>query len=299
MYEIEVVLENEIDERPDNYNTACHCISEHPSHEAESRKDFDVSATTFDKWMPLILKSRNIANDSRTITLPGYIVDDLIVAVRCYKTLGKINERCIKDLMEEGCFKALGIFDGQRKWFCRCDDVSPKDGINADKPLKTVSDLLRVLTTSWRMHGAYARYSGGGFRLHFLPWDFEADTMNEFRIFVPPTHSIEEAKISAVSQYSWWRPITSEIEAKIPNVIKSSERILESIKANENAESLKQGFSFDVQCRGSEVQLIELNGFGALQATGACLFNWVSDRHILYDEDDIDKIIVRICKKSN
>jgi hypothetical protein len=30
------------------------------------------------------------------------------------------------------------------------------------------------------------------------------------------------------------------------------------------------------------VQLVEINPFGALSGCGACLFNWVMDRKVLY-----------------
>ena len=108
--------------------------------------------------------------------------------------------------------------------------------------------------------------------------------------------------MTAISQYKWWQPVLPLLEAHLDEGVAAAQAILEQIQRYDAALAtpLKQGFTFDLQYREGGFQLIELNGFGALQATGACLFNWVSDRHILYDEGDDDDdrhIIVRICKE--
>lgn len=279
---------------PEQYNTVCHRVSEHPSHEEESQRPFDLDATTFDKWLPLIAESRGIKTE--ILMLPFWMVAELTTAAKCFKSSGRIMQSVIDDLIHEKPFRDTTLFDG-RKWFVRADDVSPKDGEGSAEPVTTLQQLFKLLTTSWRLHGAYCRHKGGPFRLHLLPWDDQADTQTEFRVFVAPTDTIHNARVTAISQYSWWRSILPHIKERIPEVVKAAEAMLETIKQQGSiAEPLRQGFSFDLQCRDT-IQLIELNGFGALQSTGSCLFNWVSDRHILYDEnDESQEVVVRICE---
>jgi len=46
---------------------------------------------------------------------------------------------------------------------------------------------------------------------------------------------------------------------------------------------MEYGFTFDVVLqREIEIQLIELNPFGALSGCGGCLFNWIQDAELMY-----------------
>lgn len=296
---IEVVPKERVDERPEDYNTAAHRISEHPAHVEEADIEFDINATTFDKWLPLILESRGMETQYQSILLPNTIIPDLMDAVRIYKTTGSVPSRSIMSLKGEVCFSTLTCFDANKRWFVRSDDVSGKDGEGADKPITTIDQLLILLTTSWRLYGSYARHKRGSFRLHLLPWDDDTDAMNEFRVFVPPSTDISKSRISAISQYRWWSTIPEAMKGRLPEIVDAACTIFASIqRQGAMSKALAQGFSFDIQWRSSGTQLVELNGFGALQYTGACLFNWVADRHILYDEMEADldhQIIVRIC----
>ena len=52
----------------------------------------------------------------------------------------------------------------------------------------------------------------------------------------------------------------------------------------EKDEVIENGFVFDVveNAQTHEVQLLELNCFGAMTGCGACLFHWIKDAEILY-----------------
>jgi hypothetical protein len=58
---------------------------------------------------------------------------------------------------------------------------------------------------------------------------------------------------------------------------------------------VKYGPSFDVGLhRNNEIQLIEINPFGALSRCGACLFNWGLDARVLYGlEEDMVFIVTQ------
>ena len=44
----------------------------------------------------------------------------------------------------------------------------------------------------------------------------------------------------------------------------------------------KEGFVFDVFDTTSEMQLVEVNPFGAMSGCGSCLFHWIRDAKTLY-----------------
>jgi len=46
-----------------------------------------------------------------------------------------------------------------------------------------------------------------------------------------------------------------------------------------------------------EVQIIELNPFGSEMSSGAGLFNWKTDRELLYGEKNQDKPHIRVLTK--
>lgn len=308
-YTLQTISIADVDDYPERYNTADHRISEHPAleNEMKEKSKYDPNATTFDKWLPLILKSRALkTEDVITFSLPRQTVETLIDCTTLFRVLGKINNDIQQDLEQEPAFQDLdrNYKDILKKgWFCRADDVSAKDAMDAEKPIKTISDLVIRLMTSGRLHNAYVRAQMTcpfQFQLHLLPWDDSITTLHEFRVFVPATQ-----RITAISQYSWYRPFPEPLVPHIQRIVEQADAILKDIlrfsqTMEINPISQGQPFTFDVHWRPKEkkCELIELNGFGALECTGACLFHWVQDRHIIYDEDDDDDspILFRITK---
>ena len=57
-----------------------------------------------------------------------------------------------------------------------------------------------------------------------------------------------------------------------------------------------RGFVFDVieDPNTQDVQLIELNDFGAMTGCGACLFHWVRDAKLLYGLEEKAEVRVTI-----
>ena len=211
---VETIPESRVDAAPEQFNTACHRISEHPAHKEESERSFDLGATTFDKWLPLILKSRGLdaEGETHTIVIPNWLVIELMAAAKTYKASGSIMKASLAEMKTEAPFCDLSFLSNALNntgWFCRADDVSGKDGVGSEIPLRNVDQLLTLLVTSWRLHGAYARHlahnvtnvtnvtNDSPFRLHFLPWDLKADTRTEFRVFSSLARPSRSAFVSA------------------------------------------------------------------------------------------------------
>ena len=184
---VEVIKQDRVDDAPEQYNTACHRISEHPAHRDESTKEFDLEATTFDKWLPLIAQSRGIQGQIETLHVPRWLIRTFKDAVKGYRASGQVMQSVLKEMLQEPPFRAVSFLDGRRRWFFRADDVSPKDGVSGTVPVCTTEDVLTLLLTSWRLHGAYCRFmakeGNDSFTLHFLPWDDQASSLRQLMIF--------------------------------------------------------------------------------------------------------------------
>jgi hypothetical protein len=145
------------------------------------------------------------------------------------------------------------------------------------------------------------------------PWNDEMDTASEFRVFVPPpaARGITNAhtgalRVSGVSQYKWHDVLSLPFEMSVEEVVERVSsgakgmlaRIAEYISAELEADIvdllLRYGFSFDVALReDGNVQLVEINPFGAMSGCGACLFNWVIDGRMLYGlEESVVAIVL-------
>ena len=148
-------------------------------------------------------------------------------------------------------------------------------------------------------------------RVYLLPFRPEMDSRREWRVFCPPPAAGEEVgsgvgRVVAVSQYSWhqpWQPAGQDVveEGWRDMVKRTAERVLKGVTRVhgllvEHAERLKreeerawvmermveEGFTFDVFDTREEVQLVEVNPFGAMSGCGSCLFHWIRDAEVLY-----------------
>ena len=144
--------------------------------------------------------------------------------------------------------------------------------------------------------------------MYLFPWREDIRTELEYRVYCPPPLAESdnpgksaEAKISAISQYNWhtpWYHAASESKYKglTQALLKSCRDLHQKIVTSPAfTERLKsRGFVFNVvedPCT-HDVQLIELNGFGAMTGCGACLFHWIRDAKLLYGLED--KVEVRV-----
>lgn len=252
--------------------------------------------------------------------------------MRCHSSWvssGHISRALLDDTVETWESTPSGralkhVFDGKKQWFFRLDNMSPKDSpINGKKPAKSLQDIVVKLASSMRAYGSLHREKQeaeeqgkemvikGVLNL----WNDSMDATREFRIFVPPPAvslgreavSAEDLRIVAIAQYRWPMPfepperLTAEKVAEV--VYEGAQRVLQDII--EHAWRcldkdildllLKYGLSFDVIIQQDiDVQLIELNPFGALSGCGACLFNWIVDARVLYGlEDEVPFLITQ------
>lgn len=136
------------------------------------------------------------------------------------------------------------------------------------------------------------KHEEDGAKIYFLPWDNTMTSKREFRVFCPP--STNTPKITAISQYAWHSPfLFSEgetTESVCSTVVAGSERVLDEIRNSKgfNSALQRQGFTFDIRLRDEgNMELIELNAFGALTGCGSCLFHWIRDFQRFYHGTNI------------
>ncbi|KAJ4983595.1 hypothetical protein SVAN01_10914 [Stagonosporopsis vannaccii] len=265
-------------------------------------------------WQPLIAQSQNMS-DSHVVQIPGFLHEDLMRCHAAWVATNRfppelINETVMawqstkrgKDLVE--------ILDGERNWFVRLDQMSPKDSpFGGNGPSSTFEDVVVKLCSSMRAWNclqnerADAEAQRRDLRMEMVLnlWDDDMDAGREFRVFVPPPAArgaqveVGQLKVSAISQYTWAFPFTypfglglrqtASLVCAGANALLSDIRLFVQGSMSEQVRRLllKYGFSFDVALRhDGTVQLVEVNPFGALSGCGACLFNWVKDGKILY-----------------
>lgn len=252
--------------------------------------------------------------------------------MRCHSSwfrTGAMGKEVLDDLIESWRSTTPGkqisqLFDGEKRWFIRLDQMSPKDSpLGGKLPCTTLEDVITKVCSSMRAYGCLqremedAKVCGRDVDVKIVVnrWDEEMDAAYEFRVFVPPPRvrlenrrvdevGLRDLRISAISQYRWVLPFQSPFPDR--GVEETAERVYDGAQGifrqiSEFAEKevvfeiremlLRYGFSFDVIVKkGGEMQLVELNPFGALSGCGACLFNWVKDGKMLYGigGDDIE-----------
>ena len=66
--------------------------------------------------------------------------------------------------------------------------------------------------------------------------------------------------------------------------------------AGMKAKLKEQGFVFDIfeNSEKQEVELLELNDFGAMKHCGSCLFHWIKDARLLYGMETERGVQVRV-----
>ena len=181
------------------------------------------------------------------------------------------------------------------KYFVRLDYCSPKDsrlyksGIG---PFTKITDIIYSIISSQRcfhcIAGLVARMSNNKSRdtyLWLLKWDDSIKTENEFRCFVL------NDKITAMSQYRWfenfnWFDDPKKKNLLIPIVNKAQELIDNCIKGKVGKDMKHYVMDIHIVAIDDyddcEVELIELNPFGAMYGSGTCLFHWIRDYDQLY-----------------
>lgn len=265
-------------------------------------------------WQPLIAQSQGLS-ESHIVQIPGFLNEDLMRCHAAWAATNSFPEKLIEETVQTWKSTKKGrallpILDGQRKWFIRLDQMSPKDSpFGGKEPSTTFEDVVRKICSSMRAWNclqnekAEAEQEGREMNIVLVlnPWDEGMDAGREFRVFVPPPtargvkEEVDHLEITGVSQYRWPFPFTQldncSLELTAELVCSGANKMLQCIKVfmkekmSHDARTLlvKYGFSFDVALqKDGTVYIVEINPFGALSGCGACLFNWVRDGKQLY-----------------
>ncbi|MDI1487593.1 MAG: hypothetical protein OHK93_006863 [Ramalina farinacea] len=261
-------------------------------------------------WLPLIMESQGISPESvHEIRLPSTFLTILESTFRSGLSLGRVNRDDMRDLVSyfpmksaNGC-DIVALLQGQ-KILARLDTCSLKDAIIGQGPIKNISDICARLATSARgtkgLRDLREGKPGYPCSLFLFPWRDEIRTELEYRVFCPPG-----TRIAAISQYRWHQPwyhhdASTHDQLEIATkLVHGCEELYDQIikhAGDERDEVTENGFVFDVVeiPQTHEVQLLELNCFGAMTGCGACLFHWIKDAEILYGLREGVKVRVTI-----
>jgi hypothetical protein len=260
--------------------------------------------------------------------IPSFLWEDLMRLHAHWYFNGDLAEEEVDEVVDTWLLTKAGkdfapFFDGdsngKRKWFVRLDQMSPKDSpLGGKLPCTTMQEVIVRICSSMRAYGCLQREAEDAkeegremeIKLVVNKWDEGMDVEREFRVFVPPplarlpdrqldSVGMKDVRISAISQYRWTAPLhgafkpTDTVERLVPGAQHVLHQIIEFAEECVDTEVqmmlVRYGFSFDVIIKeGGEVQLVEINPFGALSGCGACLFHWVRDGRVLYGLDGLD-----------
>lgn len=304
-YNLQIIPVERHTANKESFNTAKHKMDEDARLQVEAQRPYDDNVVSFRTWRHIILESRGTQDTTPpAVELGRAFTDELRQKALTAYVTGRVEASLPEELEDE--FPSIverikSVLESGERWFIRTDECSPKDVYSGPLPVSNFEQLLRQLLLSVRFLTTLERRDdlAHRLRLHFLPWDDEMNSLHEFRVFVPPAPSINDLHITAISQYSWYRPLPAEIKARLAFVVDRADEILKNgiLTANDDVvRGLVAGFSFDVLLCERGCVLVELNTFGAMQNTGSCLFHWINDYDILYGLGEDRKIVVRICE---
>ena len=285
---------------PTEFNSNFHTTAEAPDLPIPSN-----TPTSFERWLPLVMRSRGVQDDAlQVVPLTSVQVRLLILAAGASVHTRVLNRACAEDLQEEVAPAFGSLAFPSQGLFMRLAACSTKDGaqkLPGKMSISSIDEIMLQLTTSLRAWSALNNAVNNAINarapclsIFFLPFDPRMDTAQEYRVFCAP----ETLRITAVSQYRWHKPwrfagrseeeriaVAQSIFAGIQN---THAAIIGDIRAGDAMDDLlrRQGFTFDVlfdESRNS-CELIELNTFGVRSACGSCLFHWLKHRDLLYGE---------------
>ena len=294
------------------YNTHMHSYTEIAAFVPENGFKHvypDLTVEHFSNWAPLILSSQGITK-WHEFHLSALLLEHLISTHTLWIGTRPARQDIRDDPIDFFPPKTLrgttrdSVFDG-RKWFLRLDFCSAKDGSLGTRPVTSLDDVLTALYTSKRavaeLRDIIAGSNSRPARLFLLPYNDGMKAAREFRVFCPPVRE----RVTAISQYRWFEPFyvrdAHEAGPTAERVWKGATRIHKQIleyaerlsSTNVKKKLRSEGFVFDVfETERGEVQLIEINPFGAMSGCGSCLFHWIEDAKVIYGERE--EVEVRI-----
>ena len=291
--------------RPKHFNTAFHTADEAPGFERPSEAPYSLK-----RWLPVILKSRNLSSSAlQVVRLTTPQTRLLIQACDASIPKGSINLVLAEDVEDaiEPAFSGLAF--PSEGLFMRLGACSPKDGAQpapGQSAVRSAKDAVLRLVTSLRCRnalvnalesieeGSDGEVHGAGTEIYFLPFNQRMRSDREYRVFCPPGG----VAIMGISQYCWHKKwlfsnrSDEEKEQAMERIVAGARELHKAICADVDSGRqmddllLKQGFSFDVfyDEEHGTCELVELNVFGIRSGCGSCLFQWVDDRAQLYGQ---------------
>ncbi|KAI8183068.1 hypothetical protein K4K51_000473 [Colletotrichum sp. SAR 10_75] len=299
-------VEADIDNgKPTNFNTCFHSEDEAPDKERTSNEPY-----SYERWLPLILASRNLSPDVvQKVSFTRSQTRLLYEACSASIPVKRVNLTMAEDLNEEIAPALSTLRFPPEGLFVRLDACSPKDGahkVPGKMSLHSVDELILRLVTSGRCRAALEDCldSMKTVELFFLPFDPRMASEREYRVFC----RTGDCRITGISQYRWhkpWRFATGPEGAQnaiIRRICQQAEHIRQQILADLKSEDendrmmMAQGMSFDLLYDEDTrtVELVELNPFGVRSPCGSCLFQWIRDREVLYDENEKETVEFRV-----
>ncbi|EQB53894.1 hypothetical protein CGLO_06339 [Colletotrichum gloeosporioides Cg-14] len=291
--------------KPANFNTCFHSEDEAPDKGRTSNEPY-----SYERWLPLILASRNLSSDvvqkvSFTQSQARLLHDACSASIQ----VKRVNLTMAEDLNDEIAAALSTLRFPPEGLFVRLDACSPKDGahkVPGKMSLHSVEEIILRLVTSGRCRAALEDCldSMKTVELFFLPFDPRMASEREYRVFC----RTGDCSITGISQYRWhkpWRFATSpegEQNAIIHRICQQAEHIRRQILADVKSKDendrmlMAQGMSFDLLYDEDtrRVELVELNPFGIRSPCGSCLFQWIRDREVLYDENEKETVEFRV-----
>lgn len=268
----------------------------------------------YGRYADLVAESQGIPQGKRlNLTMPSFIARELLTLQASFLSTNNVSDARVVELAEDWQVSKAGrsvfyaAFSGGEKWFVRLNDASPKDS-PTKMPVSSAKQLVRMLATSMRARAEVERQvdEGRSEIIVFLrPWDEDMGSGIEFRCFIPPlavhfassqSQGADGWTLSAMSQYTWHRPFPSTSPRSTEGIVEialgGAERcmadILVAARQMGTLEELqKWGFVMDIVVKAEkELQLVEINPFGAASGCGSCLFHWLRDAEQLYGLQD-------------
>lgn len=163
------------------------------------------------------------------------------------------------------------------RWFFRFNGRSPKDGA-IEFPVLTPRHVITKIITSKR---GFTSLIDGEDTIYFVKYVDNWDRKREFRVF------IYKQQVTAISQYTYDKCILSgkssafakEIGLKIKTYLEKE--VLPIVCAAIGTNNVVCDIYVN---EDSSLRIIEFNSFGYWLAAGSALFNWLTDRELLYNQ---------------
>lgn len=291
------VTDDSKDGRATRFNTCFHPVDQVPANLPKPSE----APYAFARWLPLIIKTRNIDPSAvQTVRLSRSQARLLVEASATSIITRELNRALEEDLREDVIPAFSSLQFSPEGLFMRLTGCSPKDGRRRDPTqpsLHSTDDIILRLTTSHRACNDIENSLESGSEtvdITFLPFDARMDSRREYRVYCCPT----SGNITAVSQYCWHKPwvmygrpggpLTPAADKIWAGIVALHEQITNDLRPDADLDNLllRQGFTFDVlydEDKGT-TELVELNVFGARSGCGSCLFNWIDDFPLLYGE---------------